>query len=158
MTVAPPQPGDTRSPDTRIPDMHGTRSAAAKPDIQAAKQALSGLSGDLKLLVKQEVELAKAEIAGEAGKAGKAMGMIAGAGFAAIMIVIFLSTALWWALANVMDQSWAALIVAGVWSVIAAVLFIVGRGLLKSLSLTPSRTLASLKQIPAAFKPEGDLK
>lgn len=156
MTVATPHTGASGRPGSSDTRPSGT--GATKPDLPAAKQALTGLSSDLKLLVKQEVELAKAEITAEAGKAGKGAGMLAGAAFAAVMIVIFLSTALWWALANVMDQSWAALIVAGVWSVIAGALFFAGRGLLKSLSLTPTRTLASLKQIPTAFKPERDIK
>lgn len=156
MTVATPHTGATGRPGS--PDTRDPRTGATKTDLQAAKQALTGLSSDLKLLVKQEVELAKAEITAEAGKAGKGAGMLAGAAFAAVMSVLFLSTALSWALANVMDQSWAALIVAGVWSVIAGVLFVAGRGLPKSLSLTPARTLASLKQLPAAFKPEGDIK
>jgi hypothetical protein len=113
---------------------------------------LSDISDDLKTLMRQEVELAKAEIQAEVAKVGKGAGMFAGAAFAGLMVIIFLSTALWWALSNVMDQSWAALIVAALWIVIGAVLFVVGRSTVKSISFTPTRTINSLKQIPAALK------
>ena len=133
-----------------------TDSVAAMAPTKAEKDAVSGviadISRDLKALMQDEIALAKAEITAETSKIGKGAGMLGGAGLAGLMVVIFLSTALWWALANVMDQSWAALIVAGVWAVIGAVLFIAGRGVLKSISLKPERTLNSIKQIPAAFK------
>lgn len=122
---------------------------------QQEKEAITGfvrdVTRDLTTLMKQELELAKAEITAETGKIGKGAGMLGGAGFAAFMMVIFLSTALWWGLSNIMDQSWAALIVAALWGLIAAVLFVVGRGTLKSISLKPERTLRSIKQIPSAF-------
>lgn len=53
---------------------------------------------------------------------------------------------------HLIDISWAALVVAGVWLVIAVVLGLVGRGVLRSISLTPTRTIDSLKRIPTAFK------
>lgn len=68
------------------------------------------------------------------------------------MVIIFLSTAGFWALANLMNPAWAALIVAGVWAVIATVLFVVGRGVFRSISLKPERTLNSIKKIPSALK------
>ena len=103
-------------------------------------------------MVQQEVALAKAEITAEVAKVGKGAGMLVGAAFAGLMVIIFLSTALWWGLANVMDQSWAAVIVAGVWIVIGAVLFVVGRGTLKSIHLKPERTVNSIKQLPTVFQ------
>ena len=130
----------------------GSALAPSQQEKDAISGFVSDVARDVKLLVQQEVALAKAEISAEAGKVGKGAGMLVGAIFAALMMIIFLSTALWWALSNVMDQSWAALIVAGVWALLASLLFVVGRGLLKSISLKPERTLASLKQIPDALK------
>jgi tetrahydromethanopterin S-methyltransferase subunit D len=126
--------------------------APTKEEKDAIGGVLADITKDLKTLAKQELELAKAEMTAEAAKIGKGAGMLGGAGFAALMAVVFLSTALWWALANVMDQSWAALIVAGVWTLIGVVLFVLGRGALKSINLKPERTLNSMKQLPAAFK------
>ncbi|SHF73173.1 Putative Holin-X, holin superfamily III [Jatrophihabitans endophyticus] len=131
----------------------GSDLAPSQQEKDAVRGFVSDVTRDVKQLVQQEVALAKAEISAEAGKVGKGAGMLGGAAFAGIMAVVFLSTALWWALANVMDQSWAALIVAGLWLVIAAVLFVVGRGTLRSISLKPERTINSLKKIPGAVKP-----
>ena len=61
--------------------------------------------------MRQELELAKAEVKQEITKTGKAAGMFGAAGFAGDMVLLFASIAAWWGLANVMDQGWAALIV-----------------------------------------------
>src|SRR5437763_15890551 len=83
---------------------------------------LGDVTQDLSTLMRQEVELAKAELRQEATKAGKAAGAFAGAGLAGYMVVLFLSFALWWGLSNVIDQRWAALIVAAIWAVVGAVM------------------------------------
>jgi hypothetical protein len=128
--------------------------SGSHPDIGDASvgQLLSEVSRDLSTLMRQEVELAKAEITTEVAKAGKGAGMLGGAGFAGYMLVLFLSFAAWWGLANVMDASWAALIVAGIWAVIGAVLFALGRGTLRRVNPKPERTLDTAKQIPDALK------
>jgi putative superfamily III holin-X len=125
--------------------------APTSEEKAAVSRVLVDISGDLKTLLNQELALAKAEITAEAGKVGKGAGLLGGAGFAGYMVALFASIALWWGLANLMDQSWAALIVAALWAVIAAILFVAGRGTLKSIQLKPVRTLASLKQLPTAF-------
>ena len=128
------------------------RAMAPTDDEKAALSVLSAIADDLKTLARQEVELAKAEMTSEVSKVGKGAAMFAGAAFAALMFVIFLSTAAWWGLANIVDQSWAALIVAGVWLLLAAVLAVLGRSIIKSISLKPERTLNSVKRIPDALK------
>lgn len=128
------------------------KAMAPTEDERAALPLLSDIASDLKVLARQEVALAKAELTSEVSKVGKGAGMFAGAAFAAIMIVIFLSLAAWWGLANVMDQSWAALIVAGIWTLIAVVLAVLGRAVLKSIHLKPERTLNSVKRLPDALK------
>ena len=75
-------------------------------------ELIGNISNDLSQLFRQEVELAKAEVKEEAAKAGKAAGMLGGAGFAGYLAVVLLSFALVFGLANVMDAGWAALIVA----------------------------------------------
>ncbi len=115
-------------------------------------QLLSDVSRDFSTLMRQEVSLAKAEVKTEVAKAGKGAGMLGGAGFAGYMVLLFLSIALWWGLANVMDEGWSALIVALVWAVIGAVLFVVGRKALRSVNPKPERTLETVKQVPDAMK------
>jgi len=110
------------------------------------------VSNDLSSLMRQELALAKAEIKAEATKTGKAAGMLGGAGFAGYMVALFTSIALWWALANGMDEGWAALIVAALWAVVGAVLYSLGRSRLKSVHPKPERTVQTLKEVPDALK------
>ncbi|MFD8491797.1 phage holin family protein [Amycolatopsis sp. NPDC059657] len=117
-------------------------------------ELMSNVMGDLSTLVRQEVGLAKAEIKAEAGKTAKGAGMLGGAGFAAYMVLLFASVALWWGLANVMDHGWAALIVAAVWLVIGAALFTRGREEMRRVSPKPEQTVDTLQQVPSALKGE----
>jgi hypothetical protein len=127
---------------------------ASPPDVsgQSVGQLLGEVSRDLSTLMRQELELAKAELKTEVSKAGKGAGMLGGAGFAGYMFVFFLSCALWWGLANVMDIGWAAVIVAVVWGIIAAVLAVTGRAQLKRVNPKPERTIDTAKEIPPALK------
>lgn len=114
-------------------------------------ELLGEVSRDLSTLLRQEVELAKAELRQEAGKAGQAGGMFAGAAIAGLLTLFFLSHALWWGLSNVMDQSWAALIVAGVWAVISVILLTKARGRARELRGLP-RTMQTAREIPDAVR------
>ncbi|MGA6161482.1 phage holin family protein [Amycolatopsis magusensis] len=127
-----------------------------KPDVSGVSvgELMSHVMRDLSTLVRQEVTLAKAELKAEAAKAGKGTGLLGGAGFAGYMVLLFLSLALWWALANVMDQGWAALIVAGVWAVAGGVLLATGRRELRRVKPKPEQTVETLQQVPGALKGE----
>jgi len=109
-------------------------------------EIISDISDGLSQLFRKEIELAKAEIRVEATKAGKAAGMFGGAGLAGWLTAIMLSFALTFGLGNVMDLGWAALIVAVLWAVIAAVLFLVARGKAKDVSPMPRQTVETLKE------------
>lgn len=115
--------------------------------------ALGDITRDLSQLVRQEVELAKAELRRDAKQAGPAAGMFGAAALAGYMVLLFLSIALWWALANVMDQGWAALIVAGVWAVAAAVLLPAARARMRAVR-GPQKTAQTVREIPTALKPQ----
>ena len=107
---------------------------------------IGDVSDGLSQLFRQEVELAKSELRAEASKAGKAAGIFGGAALAAWLTAIMLSFALAFGLGNVMDLGWAALIVAVLWAVIAAVLFVVARGKAKDVSPMPRQTVETLKE------------
>jgi len=109
-------------------------------------ELIGNISDDLSQLLRQEVELAKAELKQEAAKAGKAAGMLGGAGFAGYLAVVLLSFAAVFGLANVMDAGWAALIVAVVWAVVGGVLYSTGSKQLKTVDPTPRRTVDTLKE------------
>lgn len=114
-------------------------------------ELIGDVSRDLSTLMRQELELAKAELKQEAKKTGKAAGMLGGAGFAGYMLVLFLSIALWWGLANVMDEGLAALIVAVLWALIGAALYLLGRRQLREINPTPERTIDTLREVPDAL-------
>ena len=128
---------------------------ATHPDVSEASvgELIGEVSRDLSTLMRQELELAKAEIKTEVSKTGKAAGMLGGAGFAGYMVMLFLSIALWWGLENVMDAGWAALIVAAVWGVIGAVLYATGRKIMRTVNPKLERTVETVQEIPGALKP-----
>jgi Putative Actinobacterial Holin-X, holin superfamily III len=138
---------------SRGPEM---RAAPGKADRDVSgvsvAELVSEVTQDLSTLMRQELELAKAEVKQEAVKTGKAAGMLGGAGFAGYMTLLFASSALWWGLANVMDQGWAALIVAVIWALIGAVLFLAGRHRLQQVRPTPERTAETVKELPGTLK------
>ena len=120
--------------------------AGERPSIG---ELLSGISADVTTLMRQEVELAKAEVRQSATRAGKGAGMFAGAGVAGHMVLIFLSVAAWWALGDHTGRGWSALIVALVWAVIAAVLALLGKSAISKIKGVP-QTMDTVKKIPPA--------
>jgi hypothetical protein len=127
---------------------------SAHPDVadSSVGELVSEVLSDLSTLMRQELQLAKAEVKQEASKTGKAVGMLGAAGFAGYMVLLFLSIAAWWGLANVMDEGLAALIVAVVWAIIGAVLYVNGRKQMKTVHPKPERTAATLKDVPDALR------
>jgi len=122
---------------------------------QAADTSLGDLVGevsrDLSALIRQELELAKAELSESAKRAGMGAGLLGGAGYAAMMAVLFLSLALWWALGTQIGLGWSGVVVAVAWGIIAGILFAVGRSRLQSVEGAP-RTVETVKEIPEALK------
>jgi hypothetical protein len=127
-------------PDTPVPD--------ARPSVG---EAFAGVAADLSLLMRQEVELAKAELRQSAARAARGAGLMAGAGLGAHMVALFASAAAWWGIGDSTGHGWSALIVAGAWLVIAAALGLLGRREIKAISGTP-QTAQTVKRIPAAVK------
>ncbi|WP_037902404.1 phage holin family protein [Streptomyces sp. NRRL S-350] len=145
-----------RPPRAAAPE-NPTRSQgpAPQPPPQAhpgeAKQESVGdligeITQDLTALVRDEINLAKAELKEEATKAGKAGGMLAGAGYAGHLLVVFAGLTVMFALAHAIDIAWAALIVTALWGAAAAVLYTTGRKRLKDVHLKPEQTVETLKE------------
>ena len=126
--------------------------AHEKADNASLGELLGDVTRDLSTLMRQEVELAKAEAKQSATRAGKGGGMLAGAGVAGHFVLIFLSLALMFALGALMPLGWAAVIVAVIWGIIAAVLASIGRKELKQIKGMP-QTGETLSEIPPTLKP-----
>jgi hypothetical protein len=124
------------------------------PDVEdvSVGELLGNVSRDLSTLLRQELALAKAELKVEAKKTGRATGMLAGAGLAGWMVLLFLSIALWAGLSNVINAGWAGLVVAVVWAFVGGVLYASGRDRLREINPKPDQTVATLKNMPDAFK------
>ena len=114
-------------------------------------ELISEVTQDLSTLMRQELELAKAELQQSAARAGKGAGMLGGAAIAGYFVLLFLSVAVWRAIGSATGLGWSALIVAVIWAIIAAVLATVGRNSLKSIRGIP-KTTDTVKKIPDALK------
>jgi uncharacterized membrane protein YqjE len=109
-------------------------------------ELVSQVTTDLSTLMRQELELAKAEIKTEVQKSGKAAGMLGGAGGAGYFTILFLSLTIMFALDEVMPLPVAALIVTLIYGIAAAVLFLRGRREMQQISPTPTQTVETLKE------------
>ena len=112
---------------------------------------ISEVTTDLSTLMRQELELAKAELQQTATRAGKGAGMLGGAAVAGYFVLLFVSIALWWAIGSATGLGWSAVIVAVIWGVIGAVLAAMGRKSLRSVHGLPT-TADTVKKIPDALK------
>jgi len=112
---------------------------------------IAEISEDVSTLMRQEVALAKAEIADSAKKAGLGAGMVTGAAVAGHFALLFVSIALWWGLGALINRGWSAVVVALLWGVVAAVLAARGRAEVRKVRGAP-RTADSLKKIPSALR------
>ena len=153
--IPPTQAGGAYTPSaTPAPAHRAPGEGVASYDVGdvSVGDLIGNVTRDLSTLMRQELALAQAEIKQEVSKTTKAAGALGGAGLAAFFVVLFLSLAWWAGLSNVMDAAWAGLIVALIWAVIAAVLFVVGRSKLREVNPKPERTVDTLSHVPDALK------
>lgn len=124
-------------------------------EAKAASTSLGDLLGevtrDISTLMRQEVTLAKAELKDSAAKSAKGAGLMGAAGYGALMAVFFLSVALWWALGTLIGGGWSGVVVAAIWAIVAAILFVVGRGQFSQVEGAP-QTVDTLKEIPETLR------
>ncbi len=110
-------------------------------------------------LVRNEVDLARAEISENLSRAGVALGLLVGAIVLALTALNVLSAALISALTEVgLDAGWAALIVGAGLAVIAFAMMAKGLNDLKLSSLAPSRTAENVRRDAKAVKEAYDAK
>jgi MFS family permease len=105
------------------------------------------LSEQTTRLVRQEIELAKAELAIKGKQAGAGAGMFGGAGVLALYAVGALTAAIIAALSLAMDTWIAALIVAVVYGAIAGVVALTGKKKVQeALPAVPEESVESVKE------------
>jgi uncharacterized membrane protein YqjE len=105
------------------------------------------LSAQASRLVRQEVELAKAEMTEKGKKAGIGVGMLGGAAVACLLMLGSLTACLIVALALALSAWAAALVVTALWGVIAGVLVLQGRARLEEMGKpVPEKTVETVKE------------
>lgn len=120
---------------------------------------LSDAMDNISSLVRNEVDLARAEINENISDAGAKLGMIAGGAIIALVALNVLAAALVAALTEAgLEAGWSALIVGVILAIIAFVLVAKGANDLKLSSLAPSRTVKNVKRDANAVKEAYDDK
>jgi nitrate/nitrite transporter NarK len=110
-------------------------------------ELLRQLSQETTTLVKQEIDLAKAEMTEKGKQAGIGAGMFGGAGVSGLLALIFLSLAVVAALDTATWTWLAALIVGLVWAAAAAVLALQGRNKMQQAAPpAPEQAIESTKE------------
>ena len=120
-----------------------TEAARDRPVGELVKE----LAGQTSTLVRQEIQLAQAELSSKGKRAGRGAGMLAGAAVAALLMLGALTALLIVALDSAMPLWLAALIVTLLWGVIAAVLAARGRKELQQAGPpVPEQTVETVKE------------
>lgn len=121
------------------------RSNPASGSEQSLGQLVAGASRELSNLVRSEIELAKLEVSAQARRAGIGAGLLGGAGFLAILGLIFVSVAVVYGLHGLgLPLGWAFLIVGVAYLFGAALFALIARGQLKRLA-PPERTIRTVR-------------
>ncbi len=120
-------------------------------DGRSIGSVLGDITANISTLLRQEVALAKAELRQSGTQAGKGIGLFAGAGVAGVLLLVFVSVSAWWGLGQYIGNEWSALVVAGVWAMIALILFLAGKAELKRVRGLPTTT-ETLSKVPPALK------
>ena len=107
---------------------------------------LGRMSSDLTHLVQAEVELAKVEIKDEVVRAATGAGLMGGAAVGGYFVLLMLSFAAAYGLAEVMPTAVAFLIVGLIYGAIAGTAFVLGRKKLATVTLVPKNTVRTLKE------------
>ncbi len=153
------------------PDAHTTTNGASEANVVAPVAAANGagsdlrdapigdvvkqVSGEAQTLIGQELRLAKAEIGEKAKDVGIGAGLFGGAGYVAYLASIALMLTVIFALAEVMAEWTAALIVTVLLAAVAGVLAIKAKQRIKQAGPPiPEQTVQSVKQTIQTVKEE----
>jgi uncharacterized membrane protein YqjE len=128
----------------------GGPDGVAAPATDARERGIGELVKDLasqtSTLVRQEIQLAQAEVTQKGKVAGKGAGLLAGAGVFGLLTLGALTAGLIALLDKAMATWVAALIVMALWAVIAAVLAKAGQGALKRATPPAPQTVETVKE------------
>jgi uncharacterized membrane protein YqjE len=128
--------------DTRETDMAGSST-----HDNSASELVKQLSEQTSRLVKQEMELAKAELSEKGKQAGIGAGLLGGGGVFALYALGALTATMIAALSLAMETWLAALIVTVIWAAVAGVMALLGKSRVqKSTPPIPEQSVESVKE------------
>ena len=127
------------------------RGALEAEDGRSLGEVMGDLTRNVSTLLQQEVALAKAELRQSGSRAGKGIGLFAGAAIAGILFLVFLSVSAWWGLGQFIGNEWSALVVAAVWVIVAIILALAGKKEMERIRGLP-QTTETLGKVPNALK------
>ena len=134
-----------------LPSDSPQRSALQAEDGRSLGEVMGDLTRNISTLLQQEMALAKAELSQSGKRAGKGVGLFAGAAIAGILFLVFLSVSAWWGLGQFIGNEWSALVVAAVWVIIAIILALAGKKEMERIRGLP-QTTETLGKVPNALK------
>jgi hypothetical protein len=116
-------------------------------DERSLGDLFSDLSRETTTLVRQEVQLAKAELTQSATEAARGIGMLVAGGAVAYAGLLFLLLAIVYGLIEAGWDAWLSALVVGLVVVaVGAILVLRARESLKPANLAPRRTIETLKE------------
>jgi lipopolysaccharide export LptBFGC system permease protein LptF len=134
-------------------DLRVSAAGRSENDERSLAELTKQLSDQATALARQEVELAKAEMAIKAKRLGIGAGAFGAAGLVGLFAVGALTATLILALATAMDAWLAALTVSAAYGVIAGIFALVGKGRVESgTPPVPERAIDSTRQDVARVK------
>jgi len=137
----------------------GAASAADDPRERPIGELVKELSTQTSTLVRQELELARAELQEKGKLAGKGAGLLAGAAVFALLAMGALTAGLIALLETAMSVWIAALIVMVLWVIVAAVLAKAGQAALKRATPPVPQTVETVKEdVQWAKNPTGSVQ
>ena len=114
---------------------------------RGTSELIKALSGQVSTLIRQEIDLAKAEMAEKGKQVGVGAGVFSGAGVAALMMLGSLTAFMILVLALALASWAAALIVTLLWGAIAGTLALIGRNKMRQIGKPlPEKTVETLKE------------
>jgi Flp pilus assembly protein TadB len=117
----------------------------AKQADRSLGELFADLGGELGLLVRKELELAKTEARTEVRRASQAGASFAVAAVAALLALMFVSSALAWLLDQWLNRALSFLIVALIWAVVGFVAVRTGQRRARRIEAIP-QTMETLKE------------
>jgi uncharacterized membrane protein YqjE len=144
---------DPKGPGGRVDrgiSQSGRQAVEEKPELstedRSVKQILQDILTNMQEIVRNEVRLARTEISEEMSKALRAFAFLGSGLFLGIYALGFLLLSAVYALAAVLPDWLAPLLVGLLVAVVAAVLIMVGRNRLAAVRAKPEKTIQSVKE------------